>query len=208
MLGVTFEIMFEDNVCHKPHCDCRSEEAYHFADCNAYSVKPVALVERNEEGKKHDADDVVEDCRRHDGSADFRVELSEFFESGNGDTDARSRQYRAVKEVGYDLMLRYVKSAVERRSDQKSKSQWEQNAQNRYQNGGKSACFELFEVGFQSCREHDEDDADFGKEGKPLHRGLRKYVLIRNVLDETEKYACNQHSNHLRKSDFLAQKGK
>lgn len=138
----------------------------------------------------------------------FVLSFPSSLRAATGDTDARSRQYRAVKEVGYDLMLRYVKSAVERRSDQKSKSQWEQNAQNRYQNGGKSACFELFEVGFQSCREHDEDDADFGKEGKPLNRGLRKYVLIRNVLDETEKYACNQHSNHLRKSDFLAQKRK
>ncbi len=207
VFGVAFEVVFEKQVRNDTNADCGGEEAYHFSDCDSDSVESVALVEGYEKGKKNDAYNIVEDCGGDDRSADFGVEFAEFFECGDGYADAGCRQNRAVKEVGYDLVLSHIlESAVKRSRNQKPESEREQNAQNRNQNGRKAAGFELFEVGFESCRKHNEDNADFCEEGQTFEGVIGEYGLVWDVLDKAEKYACNQHAHHLRKPYFLAQK--
>ena len=131
VFGVALEVVFQQQVRHDSDADSRREESYHFSDRDSDSVKAVAFVDGDEQRQKNDADNIVEDSGSHDRRADFRIEFSEFFERGNRNAYARCGEDCAVKEVGDDLMLRYIlKSAVERRSDQKTEPEREEHAQN------------------------------------------------------------------------------
>ena len=68
--------------------------------------------------------------------------------------------------------------------------------------------FELFEVGVQPRREHDEDDAYLGEEGEPFHGGGGEDGLSRDVADEPEQDARDDHAHHLGQPEFFAEDGK
>ena len=116
---------------------------------------------------------------------------------------------RAVKEIGYRLMLRHAdKTAVERRGRDKSEPHRENHAQRSDDKRRNAAGFELFQVGFKPGGEHDEYDADFCKKGESFQRRVRENGLIGDIFNKAERNAGKKHTDHLRKPYFFADYGK
>ena len=130
------------------------------------------------------------------------------FRSGDGYADAGCGKDCAVEQVGDDLVLAHIdETAVESRRHDETESHGEDDAQRRDDDGRQAASFELFEICFKTCREHDQYHADFGKEGKTFYRILGEDGLVWDVFDKSEQNACNEHAHHLRKSQLFAEQG-
>ena len=70
---------------------------------------------------------------------------------------------------------------------------------------GNARLFELFDIRPQTCREHYQNDADFGKERQPFHCGVREQGLVGNEFDKTQQNARDDHTDDLRKAQFFTQ---
>lgn len=124
----------------------------------------------------------------------FSVQLSEFFQDGDGNGDGGRRQDRPVEEVGKDVF-----KPEEEGGDQPAEEHGNKDAQRRDDDGGGARLLELFEVGRQPCREHDEHDADLAHDRKDEHHLVCKQDVLKglpgDVFEEADEDAREQHAD-------------
>ena len=89
--------------------------------------------------------------------------MFQFFQRRNAYADRGGGQDGAVEYIGQDMIgIQRRETAVEKRSDQKTESHWDDNARECDDDGGQADFLNLTQIGFQTGREQDQDDSDLG----------------------------------------------
>ena len=98
-------------------------------------------------------------------------------------------------------------SLSERPGDEGAEREGEDDAERGDDDGGQPRFFQLFEVGAQPRGEHDEHDADLGKDAQPFPDVVREEEVMDgvggDVVEKTYQKPRDQHADDGGKPEFL-----
>ena len=155
---------FENLIYDDADGNRNNEEEQGVENCVRNSRARNALPD--DDGENDQADDVVQNRRRQNGSADFAVKLAEFFEGGHGERYAGGRQNDAVVKVLNHLFA--VADSSEQAGRAEAQSHRHDYAQKSDDDGRFAGRANPLEVGFETCGKHYENHADLGYAGKQI----------------------------------------
>ena len=175
---------------------------------------PAAAKGKNE-GQHHDADDVIEDGRRHKRRSDRPVELANLLEGGHRDGDARRGQDDPIidiREDGIDAFLgqRIVKEGIhmavnaEQVAAQEPQGQGEKDAECGDGDARKPLLLDDFEIRLETRGEEDEDDPDL-REVINARDGVivqDEVLFSRDEIEKPEEQSSEEEADDLGHFDF------
>ena len=128
----------------------------------------VRILEADHKGQHHDTDHVVDDRRAENGGAQLGFQLAQLLERFNGDRHAGGGHDHADKHCREKLRCADRRKAVKAHIQQRTADQRNQHAGAGDQQRLDARVQELFEVGAESCREHQQHHAQSGADVQKL----------------------------------------
>ncbi len=149
------------------------------ADC----VGCARFCDSRYDRQNNNSDYVVDNRGGNNGRSEFRIDLAEFFQNGDGDRNRRCRQNRADKDATENICST-ESDIAEGKRDQDAQNHGDSNSRASDQRCGKSRIFQFLDIRFKSRRKHNENYAYFCKDGETVFAKSKKRFVFRSRKKE------------------------
>ena len=211
MLGVFLDQPFEQQAQQQTNAHREHEEAHGLEQRQA---DVAAALEAGQQRQGDDADDVVDDGGGKHGGAHAGAELAQLAQGFDRDADAGGRQDAADKQRVEQLIRIRSRAEAAHEAQRADCAQRNGDDHARASDGGcgKTALFQLAEIGLQPAGEQDEHHAHLGKALQNIHLRLRgmdetlKAAQVQFAKDgRSDQKTRQDHAHHLRQPQLAGQ---